>query len=224
MNIIRRHAEMGGRKFSFFQPENDNTIFGTLTCLYENRFHLEEIPFEPGDVFVDMGCNVGLVSLAIALRHPNVRIFAFDASPIAIGALRCAVAENAIVNLQAFHVAVGANDEKGVQFFSNGTDLSCLVQEGLNSTNPVAAHRVNKVSIDTIFDSALLGIDRVRYMKLDVEGAEYEIFERLFNERPDILARLDFLHVEIHPYEHLGPQGLRERLVKQFGNRVFFDT
>lgn len=224
MNIIRRHAIVAGRRFSFFQPEDDDTVFGTLSCLIKNKFHLEEVEFKPGDVFVDLGCNVGLVSLAVALTNSQARVFSFDASPIAVGALRCAVAENAIVNLQAFQVAVGAENKKGVQFFSNGHESSCLVQEGFNSSNPVPAHLVNKVSIDTIFDSELLGIDRVRYLKLDIEGIEHEVFARLFNERPDILDRIDYLHVEIHPYSQFGPEALRQKLIQRFGDRVFFDT
>lgn len=222
--MIRETLSINNSPFYVFHPKNDNTIYGTLSCLQNNKFHLTEIDFGDGDVMIDIGCNIGLVSMVAAHLYPNIKVFSFDASPKAIECVKRGCAANGIINVQSFNVAVGSAQLEDIKFYSNGSDLSCLVQEGLNSSNPVEDCSINMVSIDEIFDSYLLGIDRVKYLKMDIEGGEFSIFEYIYNKRKDILDRIDYLHLEIHGYKEFKPDELKERIVQTFGNRVFFDT
>lgn len=216
--------DIGGKRVPFHAPVGDDTIYGTASCLRNDLFHFRDLSFKPGDVVLDIGCNVGLVSLALAILHPAARVFGFDASPTAIECCRRSAAANGLTNLQTFNVGLGAVDARNVHFYSNGKDHSCLVQEGLEQTNPIDDATVNIVAFETLFDTNLLGIDRVRYLKMDIEGGEFAIFERLFAARPDILERIDYLHLEVHPFKHLDPQGLTDQVKAHFGPRVFFDT
>ncbi len=222
--LVRETIQINGQPFHFFRPPNDDTIYGTLSCLQNDKFHLAEVSFGAGDVVLDIGSNIGLVGLVIAKMCPQAKVYAFDASDLAVRAARAGAAANGLINYQAFQVAVGAENKAGVQFYSNGKDKSCLVGEGLNSSNPVPELKVNQISIDEIFDSPLLGIERVRYLKCDVEGAEFAIFGRLFGQRKDILDRVDYLHMELHPYDQFDPKDLEAKIRVQFGSRVFFDT
>lgn len=223
-DLVRETIQVNGHPFTFFRPPNDNTVYGTLSCLQNGKFHLEAAQFADGDVMIDIGSNIGLVGLIVAKLFPFVRVYAFDASDIAVRAARQTASVNGLTNYQSFQVAIGAEARRGVQFFSNGHDKSCLVGEGFNSSNPVLELIVNQISIDEIFDSHLLGIDRVKYIKVDVEGAEFPMFNRLFDHRPDILDRISFLHLEIHPYQDFDPKGLEAKIVARFKDRVFFDT
>ncbi len=222
--LVRETIQINGQPFYFYRPPNDDTIYGTLSCLQSNKFHLSDISFGVGDVVLDIGSNIGLVGLVVAKMCPQAKVYAFDASDLAVKAARAGAAANGLTNYQAFQVAVGAENKAGVQFYSNGKDKSCLVGEGLNSSNPVPEIKVNQISIDEIFDSQILGIERVRYLKMDIEGGEFDIFDRLFSQRKDILGRIDHAHIEIHPYEDRDPKGLEDKLRSQFGSRVFFDT
>lgn len=224
MKIIKRTVQGYTGKLHFSHPENDDTLFGTMSCLQRDRFHLRDVKFSPGDVMVDIGCNIGLLSLSVASLNPQVRVYGFDASPLAIQCFREGIAANQFENVQCFQVAVGAESKKGVKFYSNGKEFSCIVQEGLNTSNPVPDAVVNMISIDDIFDSALLGIDRVRYLKMDIEGGELVIFDRLFGARQDILDRIDCLHLEIHGDKTFDATALSEKVLAKFGDRVFFDT
>lgn len=222
--LLRETIIINDHPFTFFRPAGDDTVHGTLSCLQANKFHLSDAQFKAGDVMVDIGSNIGLVGLVVAKIHPDVRVFAFDASDLAVKAARQSAAANGLTNYFAFQLAVGAESKKGVQFFSNGKDKSCLVGEGLNSSNPVPELTVDMISIDEIFDSKLLGIDRVRYLKIDAEGIEHEVFAHLFAARPDIIDRIDFLHIEIHQYPQFNPAKLEADVRAQWGTRVFFDT
>lgn len=212
-----------GQKLKVFAPEGDETIYGTISVCQHDLFHFRDVSFTPGDVVLDIGCNVGLFSLLVARVHPGVRVLSFDPSPLAIQCLYMATVENHLFNVQPFQVGVGDKSKRGVAFCSNGKDRSCLVAEGLPATGSAQETITNMVSIDELFDSPLLGIDRVKYLKMDIEGGEFPIFEHLFAARPDILARIDYLHLETHgnPEENAA---LRARVKTRFGARAFFDV
>lgn len=222
--IVSSKFNLNQEEVPFFFPENDDTIMGTFSCLQNNKFHLTEIPFAPGDVFVDIGSNVGLLSLVVAKTNPDVRVLAFDASPLAIKCLKKSIAANGITNLEAYNVAVGANEERDVKFYSNNKDTSCLVQDGLNKDNKTLEATVNMIAIDEIFDSLLLDVKQVKLAKFDAEGAEFKIFERLFLARRDILSRIEYLHLEVHQYSEFDPKNLETKVKEFWGSKVFFDT
>lgn len=222
-NIQKHLLRVNSKDLIFYAPENDHTIFGTLSCLQNNKFSLNKIPFVEGDIVVDIGCNVGLMSLVIASQLPFVNVLAFDASTTAIDCLKLAIESNGLKNLEAFNFAIGADDEKEVTFYSDGKNKSCLIEDGLNGTNVTKDCVVNKIKIDAIFDHYCLG-GKIKYLKMDIEGGEFCIFNRLFNERRDLLERIEFLHLEVHEFKELDPDGLRKRVKEYFGDRVFFDT
>jgi len=130
MDLLSQQLLLNGHPLHFFYPRNDESACGTISCLTRNLFHLDTVGFKPGDAFLDLGCNIGLVSLVVAALYPRVKVYAFDASLISVTALRYAAAANGLANIQAFHVAVGGEDKKGVRFFSNGKDVSCLSKRG----------------------------------------------------------------------------------------------
>lgn len=222
INIIQKTISVNGSSLHLLHPENDDSIFGTLSCLGNGGFSLEKLPVNNGDIYIDIGCNVGVISLILAKVNSTARIFSFDASHTSIQCLRMAAAINQITNIQAFHLAIGDSRERGIKFYSNGKEVSCLIEEGKNAgANEIFDSCVDKVAIDDIFDSPLLGIDRVKFLKMDIEGGEFCIFERLFSSRPDILDRIDFLNLEIHQFKQFGPDRLRQRVLERFGDKAF---
>jgi tRNA A58 N-methylase Trm61 len=48
----------------------------------QDEYNIRKMNFEDGDVIVDIGANVGSVSLYIAKKYPNVKIYSFEAHPI----------------------------------------------------------------------------------------------------------------------------------------------
>lgn len=223
MNIIQRKIQVNGKPIIFHSPENDSTIYGTLSCLKNNKFRLDEIPFAQNDIIVDIGCNVGLLSLLIASSLPMVQVFSFDASTTAIDCLNLSIKANNLQNIQAFNYAVGADDETHVKFYSDGINKSCLLEEGLNTTNITLDCVVEKIKIDKIFDILCEG-HNVKYLKMDIEGGEFCIFDRLFKERQDLLKKIAYLHLEVHEFKELGPDELRSKVRQYFGDKVFFDV
>jgi FkbM family methyltransferase len=211
----------------FFYPQNDTTAIGTAHGLIQNEYtkNLYKINFQENDVILDLGCNVGLVSMALAKLFPQVKIYAFDPGQIGIECLKLGCIQNNITNIQPFQFAVGTENKRNVKFFSTDEGVSCLIEEKSMdiSDTKTKFSLLNLISIDELFDSPLMNIDRVKYMKVDIEAKEFELFDYLFEKRPDILDRIDFLNVEIHPFnESPKSKRLQNMLKEKFKDKVFF--
>jgi FkbM family methyltransferase len=222
--FLQKTLQINNDPLHFVHIENDDTIYGTLSCLQNDKFHFRDVQFNEGDIIVDIGCNVGLVGLVLSKISPKIKVYSFDASKLAIDCARMSAGLNGLINFEAYNLAIGAVNQANVTFFSNGKDASCLVEDGLNKSNNVPENTVNKIKIDEIFDSPFLGISKVKYLKMDIEGGEFEIFDRLFTHRPDILDRIEYLHIEIHPYQEFHPIELENKIKAKWGNKVFFDV
>jgi FkbM family methyltransferase len=116
----------------------------------------------PGDVFVDCGANVGLMTL-VASRAvgSNGAIYAIEAHPKIFGFLQSNVALNDARNVTVFHLAVG--EKAGSVSFSDqpNDDGNHVLPQG-------AGLAVGMKPLDAIIPSGT----SVRLLKMDVEGYE----------------------------------------------------
>jgi tRNA A58 N-methylase Trm61 len=63
--------------------ESSETMKHMIEQVYnQDEYNIRKMDFEDGDVVIDIGANVGAVSLYIAKKYPNVKIFSFEAHPI----------------------------------------------------------------------------------------------------------------------------------------------
>lgn len=124
---------------------------------------------EPGDCFIDVGSHIGYYSLlALQMVGASGRVVAFEANPETFAVLAANAQLNRAANLMAYNCAVGRQPGIG-QFSINGRD------EGLSSM-AVSSERQISVSM-TSLDSlqALAPFEKVRMLKIDVEGFEPEV-------------------------------------------------
>jgi FkbM family methyltransferase len=222
MNIRQFEIKYDNTSIYYFSLDGENTIYGGLSCLQNDKFHIFDIGFKPDDVIIDIGSNIGVLSLTLAKLFPQTKVYSFDIQPISIKLLKMGIIQNGLINVTAFDSGV-SNETKDVICCSNETDITCSVESTLAPDSHINKYNARVISIADIFDSPVLNIKKVKYLKMDIEGAEYTIFDFLFEKRPDILDRIEFLHLEIHgSKEKCDP--LKEKVKKIFGNKVFFDT
>lgn len=121
----------------------------------------------PGDVLVDCGANVGLLTLVGSRAvGENGIVYAIEAHPKIFRFLRSNVAFNDAKNVKLFHLAVG--EKKGSVSFSDqpGDDGNHILPEG-------AGLRVGMKPLDSIVPAGT----SVRLLKMDVEGYEKLVVE-----------------------------------------------
>jgi FkbM family methyltransferase len=158
--------------------------------LFYDAYGFERIPFAPGDVVIDIGAHVGMVSIYLAKRWPFLRIHAFEPHPA--NHRNCAdnLRANDVANVQLSNVGVSA-DRRPLTLRSlignTGGATAVFDMPGAHSS-PAAA----SVTLDDILDAALAPGQRCRLLKIDCEGIEYEILPS------PILERVDFLAAEFH--------------------------
>jgi FkbM family methyltransferase len=227
INVVKSTVNFQDQNLIFFYPENDTTAKGSAYGLAQNEYtkNLTNINFQKNDIIVDLGCNVGIVSMIIAKLYPFVKIYAFDPSPISIKCLQLGCIYNNITNIQSFEFGVGIKNEKNVKFYSTDNDISCLIEEkSMDPSDTKTKYSLlNLISIDEIFNNPLLNINKIKYMKVDIEAKEFELFDYLFEQKPEFLDRIDFLNVEVHPFSG-SPKSekLKTDLKNKFNNRIFF--
>jgi len=148
--------------------------------IYVDDFERTEREFlkkflKPGDLFVDIGANIGLFSL-IAARAigPSGKVFAFEPTGRIYGRLTHSVRLNAFQNISCFRLAL--SDRTGQQDFF-------MYKDGFDAWNSFAlpasgwAFKHERVACET-WDCFALANDllgKVVMVKLDVEGWEARV-------------------------------------------------
>lgn len=137
-----------------------------------------------GDVTLDIGANLGLVSILMA--SIGAEVHAFEPNPRMIGYLNQTVARNPDLPITLHKTALGAADRE--------LDLMIPEQnEGAASLKSLGVRRViESVTVpvrrlDDYIGNA--GVDRVDFIKIDVEGFEPQVFEGAQNVLRELRPR-----------------------------------
>ena len=122
---------------------------------------------KPGDVFVDVGANIGIYSVHASIAAGLAgRVISFEAHPLTAQVFRENIELNRATNITVVNAAVGA--EAG--------SLDLLYGRGDSGSTHVAVKADRStVSVPVVtLDAKLaeMGVTRIDYLKIDVEGFE----------------------------------------------------
>ncbi len=178
--------------------------------------HLVGRILQPGDVFVDIGANVGYDSLlGSSLVGPQGQVVAIEASPTTFAKLRENIALNKSTNIRAVNVAVsdrvGALDLFKVSSWNSGA-ATTLAGRGGKLIASVDALPLAEILTPTEMGS-------VRLIKIDVEGMEAVILNDILDHIEDFPASMDII-VESSPDEFEASQRAFYRM-RQMGYHAY---
>jgi FkbM family methyltransferase len=187
--------------------------------LYEHK----EIAFlrkhlQPGDVFVDVGANIGLFSLvgsrAVGERG---RVVAIEPDPVNFSRLDEHIRRNDVGNIQTLCCGVSDREEilpLGINTSGNRGGSSFLSRG--RETVPVRCHPLYELLLQN-------GIARIDAMKIDIEGMEYQELKQFFHRAPpEMIPR--FVIAEQMPSPTKCGNSDIARLLREFDYRVEFRT
>jgi FkbM family methyltransferase len=175
-------------------PRNDNFAEPLLAGAFEPKeMAFVERFLQPGMTVLDLGAHQGLYTVLASLRvGPSGKVISFEPSPRERWALRLHLALNRRSNVIVQGVAVGDENAEADLYVVKDTS-------GFNSLRPpdvdasTTTLRVAVVRLDDWLASHQ--IDRVDFVKMDIEGAELaalkgatQLLER--RPRPVILAEV----------------------------------
>ena len=123
-----------------------------------------------GMVVLDVGANVGIFTIYAASRNRTGRIVAIEPDPESFSFLRDNIRANGFANIQLLNAAIGANTGKGTLVEDNPGSVTVSTNvQGLKSAT---------IRIETISSLVkALGLQKVDLLKVDAEGAEFEVIE-----------------------------------------------
>ncbi|HWE55626.1 MAG TPA: FkbM family methyltransferase [Acidimicrobiales bacterium] len=177
-----------------------------------------------GDVFVDVGANVGYFTLLGArLVGSEGRVVSVEAHARLFAILKRNVVINGVYGYVTAHHRAAWSEEKELEFhirtnFAGNSSVGTIDESGLDRLGDTEELvRVQGVPMDDL----LADLPRVDVMKIDVEGAEVHVFEGLratIQANPDVIIMFEWARAQI---ESVGdtPAALAE-LVDSFGFKL----
>ena len=152
----------------------------------------------PGDVFVDVGANIGYFSLLAArLVGPAGGVVAIEASPAMTRVLSGNIARNRATNVRIANVA--ATERVGMVSLYAGAVGNAGTASILAGRGPAKEADVPCAPLSTILRRAEAAA--VRLIKIDIEGSEAPVLR-------DILANLDHFPATVEIVTELSPADL----------------
>lgn len=162
----------------------------------QDEYGIRKMNFEDGDIIIDIGANVGSVSLYIAKKYPNVKIYSYEAHPINYKNLLRNIDCNGITNITAHNLAVSHTDNETVNItLAPSNTGSSSIFKSLKTDNKLLNFDVKTISLDTIVTAN--DIKKIKFLKIDCEGSEFDILENF--KQSDNVEVVD-MSVEIHTF------------------------
>ena len=169
--------------------------FDEYFSLYREIFIRQEysLPLESSHpLILDCGANIGLATIYFKRRFPSSRIIAFEPSPVSFSRLTSNIKHNNLRDVELRNEALGGRDgpvmltrRKGS---AEGHAASVAIPEGDGSDSaPVKCTRLSTV---------IEQLESVDLVKLDIEGAEYEVLADL--DKCGQLGRIASFIIEYH--------------------------
>lgn len=135
------------------------------------NFFIKQIP--QNGIFIDVGANIGSISIFLANARPDLTIYAFEAAPEVYKYLEKNIEANNFTNIKAFNYAIHKTDAIQLPFYSP-TEKS-----GKGSFSNVYTNEAVLVYTKNLDNFFIQNNILPNAIKVDVEGYEKLIFESM---------------------------------------------
>jgi FkbM family methyltransferase len=156
----------------------------------ETDFYLTQMAiFRDGDVVVDVGANVGVISIYLARRYPFIRVYAIEPDPLSYECLEQNLKANGVDNVIAINKAISGDGEKRTLYVDVWN--SSMTTTDANLANSRSAH-LRTAEVETLTLEALFQQYEIQYcrlLKINAPGALGEVLAGLMkSDRVDLLC------------------------------------
>jgi FkbM family methyltransferase len=180
----------------------------------ENVYRIHEDQFNAGGVFIDIGANIGAVSVFVDSfnknreQHKKIKIYAVEPEPNNLSLLNHNIQNNPVQNVTIVDKAIW-HEEKMVSISNRGGNSSIFNLENESKAEVLA------ITMETLFST--YNIKEVDVMKIDIEGAEFDL---IINTPAETLAKINRLVLEFDKSFDGSFGRMIEKLAKQFGIEI----
>ena len=161
--------------YTVVSPNSDGARFPLYEIFADDGYRLDELcaGVDPDAAVLDVGGQIGCFSLALAEKLPAARVHVYEASPVSAAYVQRNVDVNALGARITVHPEAMAGEVGTFTFVDSGTASG---HNGLTAPDGLG----REVTVPcTTFDQAVADAGgSVQVVKMDVEGAEYDIILR----------------------------------------------
>ncbi len=147
----------------------DLSMFSEI--FYHKYYNPTGFEINDKDIVFDIGANNGYFSFLASKKAINGKVYAFEPLPELMNKIKKSIEINNIKNIVTENTAVGNDNISPIPFYISSTHNGCHSIYDRESTQ-------SKIMVDVINLKKYCEnnhIDKIDFLKLDCEGAEYEI-------------------------------------------------
>ena len=166
---------------------------------------IDALAKKPEGTFVDIGSNIGLISLYVHKFSPRTKIVCFEPGQLQRALFELTIAFNNLSsNIQSLPYAIAEKNYLGI--FSSNSNHAANSGDGLLNTNRTLTP-TNQVSVDIRTLDGLVSYYQFQpsVIKIDIEGAELlalkGMVDTLKKFRPVVFFEMNPQNLAVYPYE-----------------------
>jgi FkbM family methyltransferase len=170
---------------------NSTDFYAFVNVWIVEEYKKEGFEINKDDTIIDIGGHIGIFSIYAAQFCKDGQILSYEPMYSNFKTLKENLALNDLVNVRAFNVAVTGNKNRVKIFHNKDQAAHTIYGKGDEYTE------IDSTALKDILDSN--HIQKCSLLKIDCEGAEYEIFASVTDEYFD---RIDRICMEYHPIKN----------------------
>ena len=159
-----------------------------IMTIHEDEI-IEHFTPKQGDIVVDIGAHIGLYTIISSKRvGTNGKVIAIEADPGNFEMLNRNIKLNQLTNVIALNYAVYSKETKIKLYLPSGesgfTKYNTIVSDWANNEDKFV--EVNANTLDYLLQLNQIREEEVNWIKIDVEGAEFEVLKGLLMYYPKV--------------------------------------
>jgi len=177
---LNQNFKYNGLEYKFtFEQSDPSELWCIDEIVTNNDYILDQFVNQKNKVFVDIGANCGVATIILAKQNPESIVYSFEPDKNVFEIVKLNVENNNLKNVRLFNMAITNNDINTLTLcqhprYSGGNTTYSNVNElkQFFSSN-ITHYDVECTSIDRLMSK--YNIDEIELLKIDCEGAEYDI-------------------------------------------------
>ncbi len=188
--IFSELCTANGLQLDFEQNKSELKV---LDDIFRVREYADYFPFYQDVTIIDVGAHYGYFSIFAAQNSgPNSRILAFEPDSSNFRQLNKNLANNKLTQVEAIELAIGGKSGE-VALFSGKDSNHSIIEDYTLAGSARPKHSVSVKTLEAVMKEHEL--QHVDFLKMDCEGAEYQIFETLPSH---VFDRISTISMEFH--------------------------
>ncbi len=183
IKILRQSKAYRGKGVTLWSTQNDE---GAPLVLAETERRAYNLTGGDGQLAVDLGCNLGMITILIARMHPDWRVVCAEAMPVTFLYLTVNLWVNARGAMEAGRIvpllaALGDGGNVTMQFRADSLTSSRDWNPRKEAGRTTAEFRLATLSLPALLARARAA-PPVALLKMDCEGCEYDVVPAMTEE------------------------------------------